>query len=532
MLGWARSFRVRILLLVCLVSGVPVGIVGLWITYSASRASERLLQARVEQALEQAAQGIVNRWVSERSAALDLAETPRVRQTVLAGSGDAWDNDPLTTRSLVLRDENGRTLASLLSGADRMTEPGIPLIATVYASTLGPAIGTLETTVPIGALVQDRAPAPGGVGITLGVLDRENSPLIPLPFEWERDAGSVIEWGGARWYVQPRILFEPPLTLIGAAPLTPFEQPLLDAARSSLWILLLVSATGLIVASVLTGHVTRGLDHLADAAEEVAAGALDRRVDEPGARELGRLARAFNRMTASLQATLKQLAERRALARTGEFAASLAHEVRNPLTAIRVDLQVAEEGLAPESPSRRPLRRALGEIDRLDSAVGSALMATRVALRNLEPIDLLVPLDLAIAAAEKTGARPTPIPLHVGCERPPRVSGDLGALEQVFLNLLLNAIDAVKVRGDVRVVVEEEDASLIVRVVDTGVGLSPEDAAQAFEPFFTTRERGTGLGLTIATRLARAHDGSVELAPTPGGGTTATVRLPRYDGTE
>ena len=342
----------------------------------------------------------------------------------------------------------------------------------------------------------------------------------------------MIEWGGDRWYVQPRILSEPPLTLIGAAPLTPFEQPLLDAARSSLWILLLVSATGLVVASVLTGHMTRGLDHLADAAEEVAAGALDRRVDEPGARELGRLARAFNRMTASLQATLKQLAERRALARTGEFAVSLAHEVRNPLTAIRVDLQVAEEGLAPESPSLRPIRRALGEIDRLDSAVGSALMATRVAHRNLEPIDLLVPLDLAIAAAEKTGARPTPISLHVGCELSPRVSGDPGALEQVFLNLLLNAIDAVSVRGDVRVVVEEEDTSLIVRVVDTGAGLSPEAAAQAFEPFFTTRERGTGLGLTIATRLARAHDGSVELAPTPGGGTTATVRLPRYDGTE
>ena len=164
--------------------------------------------------------------------------------------------------------------------------------------------------------------------------------------------------------------------------------------------------------------------------------------------------------------------------------------------------------------------------------MGSALTATRVAHRDLEPIDLLVPLDAAITAAEKTAARPTPISRHVGCEVPPRVSGDPGALEQVFLNLLLNAIDAVGVRGDVHVVVEEEDTSLIVRVVDTGAGLSPEDAAQAFEPFFTTRERGTGLGLTIANRLARAHDGSVELAPTPGGGTTATVRLPRYDGTE
>jgi len=486
----------------------------------------------VEQALEEAAQGIASRWVSERSAALDLAETPRVRQILLEGSDDAWDNDPLPARDVVIRDQNGRALVSLPRRAGRITEPGITLIATVHASTLGPAIGTVETTVPIGALVRDRALAPGGVGIIIGVRDGENSPLIPLPFEWEIDAGSVIEWGGDRWYVQPLILSEPSLTLVGTAPLTPFEQPLMDAARSSLWILLLVSVTGLIVATLLTGRMTRGLDDLADAAEAVAAGALDRRVDESGASELGRLARAFNRMTASLQATLKQLAERRALARTGEFAASLAHEVRNPLTAIRVDLQVAQEGLAPGSPSLRPLRRALGEIDRLDSAVGSALTATRVAHRKLEPIDLLVPLDAAIAAAEKTAARPTPISRHVGCELPPRVSGDPGALEQVFLNLLLNAIEAVRVRGDVRVMVEEEDTSLIVRIVDTGAGLSPESAAQAFEPFFTTRKGGTGLGLTIANRLARAHDGSVELAPTPGGGTTATVRLPRYAGTE
>ena len=84
---------------------------------------------------------------------------------------------------------------------------------------------------------------------------------------------------------------------------------------------------------------------------------------------------------------------------------------------------------------------------------------------------------------------------------------------------------------DARVVGEAEGTSLLVRVVATGAGLSPVAAAQAFEPFFMTRERGTGLGLTIANGRARAHDESVELAPTPGGGTTATVRLPRYDGT-
>ena len=169
----------------------------------------------------------------------------------------------------------------------------------------------------------------------------------------------MIEWAGDRWLVQPRTLLEPPLKVVGAAPITPFEQPLREAAQNGRWILLIVSVSGIVLASLLTGRMTRGLDRLANAADAVSLGALERRVEEENTQELQRLARAFNRMTTSLRSTLHELSEQRARARIGEFAASLAHEVRNPLTAIRVDLQVAEEALAEGSPPLRPLRRAL-----------------------------------------------------------------------------------------------------------------------------------------------------------------------------
>jgi signal transduction histidine kinase len=104
------------------------------------------------------------------------------------------------------------------------------------------------------------------------------------------------------------------------------------------------------------------------------------------------------------------------------------------------------------------------------------------------------------------------------------VPGDASALEQLFLN----AVEAVRDHGEVRVEVERVEEQVIVRVIDTGVGLTPNVARRAFELFFTTREGGTGLGLSIAGRLARAHDGSVALDGAPGRGATATVTLPLW----
>ena len=529
MLRWMHSFRVRVLLVVCLVAGVPLGLMGLWITGSASQASEELLRARVAEVLEHVVGDIVGRWVRERSAVLDIAESPLVRQVVRNGV-TVLDEDFLT-RALTLRDATGRTIRAVEPEDPlRLSEPSIPLSVPVHVSALGPRIGSLEVTVPIESLLSGRRISPGGVQIIVGVFDaRTGAPLVPLPFAWPTETTDAVEWGGDRWFVQARSVAEPQLELVGAAPLTPFEQPLRAAARRGLWMLLVVSALGLALASVLTRRVTRSLDQLTDVAEAVSGGTLELQVAEGGGVEFDRLARAFNRMTASLRTTLQQLAEQRALARIGEFGASLAHEVRNPLTAIRVDLQVVEEALPDQSPTLRPLRRALGEVDRLNDVVENALLATRLARTDLSPVDLRVPLEAAADAARKTIQRPLSIPIQIRSAEPLVVAGDRSALEQLFLNLLLNAVEAVRDRGEVAVVAGRDGDEIFVWIQDSGTGLTPAVARQAFEPFFTAREGGTGLGLTIASRLVRAHTGSVELEPLPEGGALAKVRLPAYE---
>jgi two-component system sensor histidine kinase FlrB len=117
---------------------------------------------------------------------------------------------------------------------------------------------------------------------------------------------------------------------------------------------------------------------------------------------------------------------------------------------------------------------------------------------------------------------------------PPRsglsVRGDAAALEQLFLNLLLNAAQSLDDGGTVRVAVEDGDGVVRVAVRDAGRGMSPEVRARLFEPFYTTRADGTGLGLPLARRIARAHGGEIDVESAPGAGTTVVVRLPRASG--
>ncbi|NIP90606.1 MAG: HAMP domain-containing protein, partial [Gammaproteobacteria bacterium] len=128
------------------------------------------------------------------------------------------------------------------------------------------------------------------------------------------------------------MLTEPALILVAAAPLSPLTAPFEAAARRGLLVLLIVAGMVMMIAVFLTARMTRSLGRLAAAAEAVSRGELDRRVEATGRDEIGQVAGAFNTMTESLRRTLRELADRQALAAVGEFAASLSHEVRNALT--------------------------------------------------------------------------------------------------------------------------------------------------------------------------------------------------------
>jgi signal transduction histidine kinase len=522
-----RSLRTQLILVVLGAALVPLALLALWLARASGRAGETLLTARLDAAVLSAANEAGVRWVEYRSALLDLAEALEVRRALgdTAGAVSAPAVLPEAVRAAIVRDATGAVRWT--RAADTATTGGVfrPVLTLWARHSLG-AIGSLEAALPGSAIV--RATGATG-GTTLAAFDRRTGlPLLATPFDPDLASKATFNWNGERWLVARRTLDEPAIEIVAAAPVADYEAPFADAARRGLVALLVVAMLSTLATVVLTRRLTRTLGDLALAADGVSRGEMGRTVPVPESEELGRLAEAFNTMSESLRRTLDSLARRESLAAVGEFAASLSHEVRNPLTAMRIDLQRVEEKLDPESPLRAPLRRTLRGVDRLQHTVSGALRIARSGQVARTPVDLLVPLDAALHASEPemqtAGAR---VEIDTG-DAPLVVLGDAAALEQLFLNLLLNAAQAFDAPGGVvRVRASTDATDARIEVEDTGRGMSSETLAAAFEPFVTTRTHGTGLGLAIARRIADAHSGELSLESAPGTGTTATVTIPR-----
>ncbi len=551
----ARSLRAKFLLVIVFGVVVPLAIVGLWLTRATERSGRALLRARLDAALVQVVNEVSARWVVVRSGLLDIAEAPEVRGALDRAAGrappgttafravvrslgdDAGDRDGPTR--FVLRDREG-TARWVLTRADDSTlhlEParngtapasGISVSLPVTARGTGAPLGTIETQLATSTLVPVGAGGTGGIGAVLGIADRTSGEwLAPLPFDPALLAREEFDWAGDQWLVARRTLQEPHLLLTAAAPLGGFSAPFEGAARKGAFALLIVSLATLMLAALLTRRLTQSLERLAVAADAVSRGDLEHRVDVPDDDEVGRVARAFNGMVENLRHTLDRLTRRERLAAVGEFAASLAHEVRNPLTSLRMDLQRVEEQVAPESALRAPLERALRVVTRLNNTVSGALRVARSGTGGKDLVNVRVPLQRALEvtmpAFEQTG---TALEAPDVSEVPLLVRGDASALEQLFLNLLLNAAQATPPGGRVTVSAVSDSGEVEVRIQDTGHGIPAALLDHVFDPFVSTKPDGTGLGLAVARQIAIAHGGELRIESEVGAGSTASLRLP------
>lgn len=219
------------------------------------------------------------------------------------------------------------------------------------------------------------------------------------------------------------------------------------------------------------------------------------------------------------------------LATIGQLAASLAHEIKNPLAGISGAIQVIRDGMKPNDPHRTIIHEILGQIDRLDAAVKDLLIYARPRPPELAPCDLG-----AIVLRVIRLMRDTPlfqrVRLSVSAEEGlPYVAGDANQLEQLVLNLLVNAVQACQPGKDVSVTLRGVDQMVRMSVKDAGCGMDPVTAVRAFEPFFTTKAKGTGLGLPICRKIVEAHGGKIELQSEVGVGTEVTVDIPQVRST-
>jgi signal transduction histidine kinase len=219
------------------------------------------------------------------------------------------------------------------------------------------------------------------------------------------------------------------------------------------------------------------------------------------------------------------------LAYIGTLASGLAHEIRSPLNSLNLNMQMLEEDavLADRSSNHRVLAITRAEITRLENLVTDFLSYARprpLAPARARAVDLLLELREVLAGQLRQGAVEITVDDRTGGAE---VDVDRDQMRQLLLNLIQNGVAAAEEAGrrpSVVLTAERDGGRVVLGVEDNGAGIAPELTERVFDLFYSTRKGGTGLGLAIARRIARAHDGEVELESTPGEGTRALVSLP------
>jgi signal transduction histidine kinase len=244
-----------------------------------------------------------------------------------------------------------------------------------------------------------------------------------------------------------------------------------------------------------------------------------------GERELDRLVDALNATGLRLGEARRRAASSERLAAVGRLAAGVAHEIRNPIAAMRLR---AENALASHDPHRRTaaLQTILEQIGRLDTLLRDLLNMTQRKTPHHEPVDLRALLE-RIAETHSEIAAAKGVALQTGAidENAARPSLDAGQVRQAIDNLLLNAIQNTPSGGSVTLGAHKQDGRLHLTVRDTGPGVPADIGDRLFEPFVTGRTDGTGLGLAIVRETARAHGGDASFTSGPHGA-TFEIELP------
>jgi len=301
--------------------------------------------------------------------------------------------------------------------------------------------------------------------------------------------------------------------------------------------------------------ITRPIGEMVSATRSIIAGRFDRevRADSPG--EIALLAASFNAMLKSLRqmkgdleewgrtleekvrqrteelvAMQARVAQSERLASLGMLAAGVAHEVNNPLGGILALTSLTVEDMPNDDPNRENLEEVIRQTERCRDIVKGLLEFSRQSKGNSEAVDLNKVLrDTLSLVGKQAPFFNVNVIWQLAPELPP-VAADRAQFQQVFLNILMNAVQAMHERGTITITTRHDAAASAVEaaISDTGDGIPPEQIGRIFDPFFTTKEsgHGTGLGLSIAYGIVTTHRGSISVASEVGKGSTFTIRMP------
>jgi signal transduction histidine kinase len=310
-----------------------------------------------------------------------------------------------------------------------------------------------------------------------------------------------------------------------------------NISNTKLILILLVTAGPLffiITTFLFMKGYTHSLSVLTDATRKIQSGKLQYQIKEKLKDEFGELAFSFNEMASSLQEQCNLMQEAERLVVVGELAASIAHEIKNPLAGIKVSMEVLGQDLELNQEDKEIFQQVINEIDRITALLRSLLSYARPPKPESVSFDVHHVLDATIKSAQYS-LRSSPEGESKEIEfirdfsrEVPRIVADPAQVQQVILNLLLNAVDSIVERGTITVRTgKSSDRNIRIAISDTGRGIDSQVLDKVFKPFFTTKSHGTGLGLAICKRLIEQAGGTISVANNSDGpGVTFVIIMP------
>lgn len=298
---------------------------------------------------------------------------------------------------------------------------------------------------------------------------------------------------------------------------------------------LVILSLGTLMAMVLAGHYTRPLEQVVRAAEKVAEGDLDHGERLPIERrdEIGKLARSFSDMIEKLRddrGLSERLRRAEHLAGIGQVARSVAHEIKNPLNFISLSIDHMLDTYRPADKEQGErfeylVRNMKGEIERISRFAESFLEYGRPIELRLRQTDLVVMLDSILELVQPRAVQDQIIIIreYAGL---PDLAVDPELLRTCFLNLVLNAFDAMPHGGELRIQGETNRKTLDITISDTGNGIDPLHLEKIFDPYFTTKPKGVGLGLALTRKIIEEHGGKIYCEPRAEVGCRFVITLP------
>jgi two-component system NtrC family sensor kinase len=345
------------------------------------------------------------------------------------------------------------------------------------------------------------------------------------------------------WYISA---YEPIRDLqgkiIGVLYVGVLEEKFTDLRNKTILLVLGLMLLGMVIAMVVSGllanSILQPVEDLVRASGLWSLGDLDYRVPASGADEISQLCDTLNKMAYSLkerdiqlkQYTDEQIMKSERLLTLGRLAAGVAHEINNPLGAILMYTHLSLEDMEDKETLKKNLGKTISEASRCQDIVKGLFNFAHQTEPKVELVNINVILERTLQVMkDQVLFRNVTIKkeLHPSL---PKLSVDIGQMQQVFTNIILNAADAMEGKGEVKVTttLTEDKKHIHIEFADTGPGIPHENIEKIFEPFFTTKQpgKGTGLGLAVSYGIIASHNGTIEVKSTPGHGAVFIIRLP------